>query len=113
MISPVRLRANASGLTRMRVLSMGVRVLRGFLIKGFALRSPPAAHSGLLPWVQPPQAATSARRYFGGGSASATACSDEVPPRRRRRAEGGGTAPVSASQYGHSFQAGSIGLPHE
>ena len=41
------------------------------------------------------------------------ACSEEVPPRRRRRADGGGTAPVSASQYGHSFQAGSIGLPHE
>ena len=55
-----------------------------------------------------------ARRYVcGGGSAAVTACSDDVPPRRRRRAEGGGTAPVSASQNGHSFQAGSIGLPQE
>ena len=42
------------------------------------------------------------------------ACSEEVPPlRRRRRAEGGGTAPVSASQNGHSFKEGSIGLPQE
>src|SRR5829696_7843819 len=81
MISPVRLRANASGLTRMRVRSM-------YFLSG---------------WGQP----------VGGGSAALTGCSDEVPPRRRRRAEGGGTAPVSASQYGHSFHAGSIGFPHE
>src|SRR3954447_25341656 len=84
MISPVRLRANASGLTRMRVRSM--KFLSEFGYRG---------------------------GEEGGGSASTIVCSDDVPPRRRRRAEGGGTAPVSASQYGHSFQAGSIGLPHE
>jgi len=36
-----------------------------------------------------------------------------VADRRRRRVEGDELAPISASQYGHSFHAGSTGLPHE
>ena len=49
------------------------------------------------------------------GSRGSTAVSSTVAPRRRRRAreDDGGATPVSASQYGHSRQAGSTALPHE
>jgi hypothetical protein len=36
-----------------------------------------------------------------------------VADRRRRRVDEDVLAPVSASQYGHSFQDGSIGFPQE
>ena len=50
----------------------------------------------------------------GAAGASATASSDVVEPRRRRRpVDAGGAAPVSASQYGHSRQAGSTALPQD
>src|ERR1043166_2864535 len=86
MISPVRPRAKASGLTRMSVLSIG------------SFRSGRGA---------------AARQLVVRGASVATVGWSVVSRRRRRRAEGGGLAPVSASQYGHSFHVGSIGFPQE
>src|SRR3954453_16090517 len=85
-ISPVRPRAKASGLTRMSVLSIEV-----------------LSFGSAVPAV----------RYARGGASVATVGWSVVAERRRRRVVGAEAAPVSASQYGQSFHAGSTGLPQE
>ena len=101
MISPVRPRANASGLTRIRVRST-MQFLSVLASSSLRATSRQAARERVT------------RRSSCATSAATVGWSVvDDRPRRRRVACGGGSACTSASQYGHSFHAGSTGLPHE
>src|SRR5689334_1943413 len=107
--SPVSPRANASGFTRISVLSKGV--LPFGVVGGPGAYAPGGREEAVAP-SSPPSG--SRRREGGGGSARL----DAADARRPLRLTGSvvaavvGAPAISDSQYGQIFHSGSSGLPH-